>query len=119
LHIDLGKEGIDKGRITFSNIGEVLDTVTKQANISITGNANTATKWLNSRNFSIGATASSEAGSGISVNGTADAQLTLPQRLDGFISITSTNFFGNNFKIGNAVTLQYNSGDKCMDVIFN
>lgn len=60
--------------------------------ISVTGSA---AKWTTARKFTIGATASSTASNGVEVNGTSSVNLLLPNVLDGFTSITSTNFVGN------------------------
>lgn len=61
--------------------------------VSITGNAATATKWIEKINFSIASTASSTTTT--AVDGSAAAVLNLPKTLSGFTKITATTFDGN------------------------
>lgn len=97
LHIDLGKEGEDKKRVTFQP-----NSTRIEANLDITGNATTAssaTKLGTARTLSISSTAG---GTAPSFDGTAGAALTIPKTISGFDRITSKEFVGD--LTGNAAT---------------
>lgn len=69
---------------------------------ALTGNASSATKLLNKRTFSIAAAAGTNAPE---FDGTANAILNIPQTINNFVKITSTEFVGKLTGNANSATL--------------
>lgn len=94
-----------------SNVGTATEKVT-WANLNIGGSA---AKWTNGITMGINSTAGT---TGITVDGSANKNLTIPATMTGFTSITSDAFIGNLTGKASALNLTKAVGDTTKPVYF-